>query len=265
MNKEWRVAQVIDFFTVISFWGFVVCFIIFIVKTIRRKPLKPIGIAIAVCIVVFGICVIVSPSPEPREKHQIKQTEQPDTIAEKQTQPSEVPQTEDLTSETERPASEITVEYDNLQKVFLAITTKTTEDDIKSMIKEYGLEFSAEDYNGTPKKTCYKIAFDENVTPQKHADSGDYIEVSFSKEDGSLLVADYFNENSFMDAILYNYGIYWDFREESPNNDYAGYYYHKPGDTEGGITMKYDNGNSKETGYHSVSNAQEALESIQVK
>lgn len=251
----------IDFFTVISFWGFVVCFIIFIVKTIRRKPLKPIGIAIAVCIVLFGICVIVSPSPEPREEHQTKQTEQLDTIAEIQTQPSEEAQIEEPTSETEQSASEIKAEYDDLQKVFLAITTKTTEDDIKGMIKEYGLEFSAADYNGTPKKTCYKIAFDENVTPQKYADSGDYIEVSFSKEDGSLLVAEYFNENSFMEAFLYNYGVYWDFSEESPNNDYTGYYYDKPGDTEGGITM----GNSKETGYHSVSTAQEALESIQVK
>lgn len=251
----------LDFFTVISFWGFVVCFIIFIVKAIRRKPLKPVGIAIAVCVVVFGICVIVSPSPEPREKHQTEQlqqteqTRQSDTTVETQTQPS-------AESETEEPTSEIEVEYDDLQKVFLAITIKTTEDDVKSMIKEYGLEFSAEDYNGTPKKTCYKIAFDENVTPQKYADSGDYIEVSFSKEDGSLLVAEYFNENSFMDAILYNYGVYWDFREESPNNDYTGYYYYKPGNTEGGITMKYNNGNSTETGYHSVSSAKEALANI---
>ena len=86
--------------------------------------------------------------------------------------------------------------------------------------------------------------------------------MTFSKEDGSLLIAEYFNEASFMEAILYNYGVYWDFREDTPNNEYTGYYYHKPGETEGGITMKYNNGNSYETGYHSVSNAKEALESI---
>ena len=41
---------------------------------------------------------------------------------------------------------------------------------------------------------------------------------------------------------------------------YSGYYYYKPGDTKGGITMKYSNGNTKETGYHSVDSAEDAAE-----
>lgn len=253
----------IDFLTVISFWGFVVCFIIFIVKAIRRKNLKPIGVAIAVCVIVFGLCGIVSPSSESEEKSQIEQTEQPDTTVGIQVSDSAIQeaQTQGL-EETQAETSEPEIEYDDLKKMFLEITTKTTEDEINDLIKEYGLEFTVEDYNGTPKESKYRIAYDDKVALQKYGDSGESLEVTFSKEDGSLLIAEYFNEASFMEAILYNYGVYWDFREDTPNNEYTGYYYHKPGETEGGITMKYNNGNSYETGYHSVSNAKEALESI---
>ena len=53
-----------------------------------------------------------------------------------------------------------------------------------------------------------------------------------------------------------------DFGEDEPGNVYSGYYYHKPGDTKGGITMKYSNGNTKETGYHSVDSAEDALGDI---
>lgn len=48
----------------------------------------------------------------------------------------------------------------------------------------------------------------------------------------------------------------------SRGNVYSGYYYYKPGDTKGGITMKYSNGNTKETGYHSVDSAEDALGDI---
>ena len=61
------------------------------------------------------------------------------------------------------------------------------------------------------------------------------------------------------DALYYNYGTYWDFSEDEPGNVYSGYYYYKPGDTKGGITMKYSNGNTKDTGYHSVDSAEDAL------
>ena len=55
---------------------------------------------------------------------------------------------------------------------------------------------------------------------------------------------------------------HWDFSEDEPGNVYSGYYYYKPGDTKGGITMKYSNGNTKETGYHSVDSAEDALGDI---
>ena len=62
--------------------------------------------------------------------------------------------------------------------------------------------------------------------------------------------------------ITPNYGTHWDFSEDEPGNVYSGYYYYKPGDTKGGITMKYSNGNTKETGYHSVDSAEDALGDI---
>ena len=59
--------------------------------------------------------------------------------------------------------------------------------------------------------------------------------------------------------IMVRIGI---FREDAPDNAYTGYYYHKPGDTKGGITIKYSNGNSKETGYYSIDSAEKALSHI---
>lgn len=156
-------------------------------------------------------------------------------------------------------AAESTKEYDDLQKMFLAIDKDTTEDKLLKLIEEHGVAYTAEDYNGIPKERCYNIAFEEGAALQRYADSGDTLEVSFDKNDGTILYAEYFNDEAFMDAIYYNYGTYWDFGEDEPGNVYSGYYYHKPGDTKGGITMKYSNGNTKETGYHSVDSAEDAL------
>lgn len=162
---------------------------------------------------------------------------------------------------TESPAEE-TKEYHNLQTMFLSIDKDTTEDDLLKLIEEYDVAYTAEDYNGTPKERCYNIAFEEGAALQRYADSGDTLEVSFDQNDGTVLYAEYFNDEAFMDALYYNYGTHWDFSEDEPGNVYSGYYYHKPGDTKGGITMKYSNGNTKETGYHSVDSAEDALGDI---
>ena len=156
-------------------------------------------------------------------------------------------------------SAEVIKEYDNLQKMFLSIDKDTTEDELLKLIEEYGVAYTAEDYNGTPKKRCYNIAFEEGTALQRYADSGDTLEVSFDQNDGTILYAEYFNDEAFMDALYYNYGTYWDFSEDEPGNVYSGYYYYKPGDTKGGITMKYSNGNTKDTGYHSVDSAEDAL------
>ena len=35
--------------------------------------------------------------------------------------------------------------------------------------------------------------------------------------------------------------MHWDFRKDASDNAYTGHYYNKPGDTKGGITIKYSN------------------------
>ena len=162
---------------------------------------------------------------------------------------------------TDEAKAEETQEYDALQKIFLEINKETTEDKLLKLIEEHSVEYTAEEYNGTPKSRNYNIAFDSDVVLQKYAESGDSLEAC------TFLIrkmAQFYMQSILMKhrseyALYYNYGTYWDFREDELDNTYTGYYYYKPGDTKGGITMKYDNGNSKETGYHSVSRGEEAL------
>jgi len=164
----------------------------------------------------------------------------------------EVAEAED---DTEKPP--ILTEFDDLQSIFCALSYDTTAEDIETMISEHGLEYTAEEYN--PNKIQYKIAYSADVAKQSHAKEGDNVEVTFNQDDGSFMYAEYFNCDAFKNAILYSYGTYWDFREDAANNTYSGYYHHNPGDTKGGITMEYSNGNSKETGYQPCESAEEAI------
>lgn len=126
------------------------------------------------------------------------------------------------------------------------------------MIQNDNLSYTQETYNGTPKAVEYKIAFSDSVAKQKYADSGAYVEVTFNQDDGSFMYAEYSKSISRV-SIFYNYGTYWDFREDAPG-EYSGYYYHKPGDTsKTGIKIKYSNGYEAETSYHKVSSAEDAL------
>ena len=94
---------------------------------------------------------------------------------------------------TESPV-ESTKEYDDIQKMFLAIDKDTTEDDLLKLLEEYEVAYTAEDYNGTPKKRCYNIAFEEGAALQSYANPGDTLEVSFDKNDGTILGKKYFEE-----------------------------------------------------------------------
>lgn len=165
----------------------------------------------------------------------------------------------DVQEQVEEIASEPTVltEFDDLQSIFCALDYNITIESVEAMIAERGLEYTAEEYNSN--KLTYKIARSTDVAKQSHAKEGDNVEITFTQDEGIFLYAEYFNVNAFKDAVFYNYGTYWDFREEAPNNTYSGYYYHSPGDTQGGITIEYSNGNSKKTGYHPCNSAQEAV------
>lgn len=167
-------------------------------------------------------------------------------------------QQETGTADSTEASSEATIEYDDLQSMFIGITTETSKEDIQAAIDKSGLPYTSEEYNGDPKEVTYQIAYTEGAAKQKYGDTGDYVSVSFSQEDGSLLTAEYCKASTFKSAVLYNYGVYWDFNFEK-DNDYAGYYWNKSGDGKGGVTLKYSNGNEAETGYHKVADAAEAV------
>lgn len=129
------------------------------------------------------------------------------------------------------------------------------------LLEEYEVAYTAEDYNGTPKKRCYNIAFEEGAALQRYANPGDTLRYLLIK-----MMVRYYMQNTLIMRLLWMRFIIimvrMDFSEDEPGNVYSGYYYYKPGDTKGGITMKYSNGNTKETGYHSVDSAEDALGDI---
>lgn len=285
---------------VLSFLGFIVCIVLTIINVIRKKTVKSVAIGIAVCFVILVICLALTPEGENTKTEKIAKqtegvekqttgpkTEEVETVAPAEETVAEITATDDTKKpqnqsepvskieeskieekpikdqETKPETKEVKkVEYDNLQKVFLAITEDTTEEEILALISEFGLEYTVQDYNGTPKTNHYKLAYEQDVALQRYAEEGDNLEISFNKEDASLMYAEYFNHVSFKAAIYYRYGIHWEFREEEPNNNYTGYYYHTPGESKGGITIKYNNGYSTETGYHDVNSGEDALANI---
>lgn len=186
------------------------------------------------------------------QKEQPKESES-DTVT------SESIVTEPVITEPSVPES-TPVEYDALQQVFLALNDDTTIEELNSLITDNDLEYTSQDYNGTPKTTQVKLAYSHDTALQRYAEAGDYVAVVFDKQVGTFLYAEYFNHNAFKTAIYYNYGTYWDFRENEANNSYTGYYYHVPGDNRGGIVIEYSNGNKTETGYHKCSDGKEAIE-----
>jgi len=257
---------------VISFFGLTACIIMTIINAIRKKPIKTLAIRIGIFFVIFVICLAVTPPVEDNQQTdntELTESEQ-NIISKEETTTSSAEESEkeleeDTTIMEESSQSEeviYDINYDRLQSLFLSFSFETTENDLIEWIEENDLEYTVEQYNGTPKTVHYKIAYEENVALQKYAESGDHIELSFNKEDGTFMYAEYFNYTAFKTALLYNYGTYWDFREKEGNNKYSGYYYHTPGENEGGITMESSNGNSIETGYYSVENGENALSSV---
>lgn len=273
----------VAFIGVLSLLGFLICIVLTVINAVRKKSVKNVATGIAVCFVIFIVCLVITPTkdegaketeaviPTPAATEEIVTQASVET-AESETAETQVSAEDPInttesaseapaeTQESKEPVEQIT--YDTLQQVFLAIGLDITEEDVLDLIEENSLEYTVNEYNGTIKNRVYKIAYEEGVALQSHADSGDYIEVEFATSDGSFLYAEYFNEKAFREVLLYNYGTYWDFREKEGNNDYTGYYYHTPGSNKGGITIHYSNGNSTETGYHAASTAEEALQSV---
>lgn len=250
----------IAFIGVFSFFGLLVC----INRFIKKKPRKPVAISIAVCFMIFIVCLAIDLSNENKQQADYKdliKPEQISTLTGGETFALKAEKSNNTIVEKSSQHEEFSdpINYDKLQNVFLAFNFEITEDDLIKLIEDSHLEYTIQKYNGSPKKFCYKIAYEHDVALQKRGKSGDYIDISFSLSDRSFMYAEYFNHKSFKTALLYNYGTYWDLRETEENNQYSGFYYYKPGDGEGGITIEHSNGNSNKTGYHYVNTGEEAL------
>lgn len=153
-------------------------------------------------------------------------------------------------------------DFDPLQNVFIGITDKTTQDDLNAEIQNRSLCYTTQENNSSYGKTIsYGIAYTEGAAAQRYSDSGDYLNATFHKESGKIMHAQYVNEHSSKSALYYNYGTWFDFREENPG-EYSGYYYIDSLSKNKGITIQYNNGREKTTHYFHAPNAKIAVQVI---
>lgn len=127
--------------------------------------------------------------------------------------------------EKEQSKKEDNISYDKLQQLYLNIKSEMTYDEVLSIITESGLPFSETKFNGSK---AIKVAFEKGVTPQKYADSGDYIDISFDDEDrdGNYIFGtiEYYNNDKFITVFEYKDGTYWDFRKGEDRGLYINNY-----------------------------------------
>lgn len=149
--------------------------------------------------------------------------------------------------------------YNELQKLFFSLSFNTSATHIENFLAANPqLKFTREGYNGTPNETTYRIAYTESVSQQRYGASGEHLSISFNQWDGSFMYAEY-GDADFNETILYNYGIYWDLRENAPNNRYSGYYFRKIDGKDEGMEITYPNGYTTKTNFYPCKDAKSAM------
>lgn len=150
--------------------------------------------------------------------------------------------------------------YDALQNIFISITQDTTNIDLQKFISENSLCFTTKEYNKASggKSLNYKIAYTQGAAAQSHADSGDYLDIDFDNDTKLLESAHYVKNGSFVSALFYNSGTYYDFSDEN-SEEYAGYYISDPFAGNSGITIKYKNGSETKTNFFKYESAEETI------
>ena len=154
-------------------------------------------------------------------------------------------------------------EFDALQNFFVSVGEDTTIDDILSFVDENGLFYSENEVT-IDKTVYYIIAYEEGVTRPRYADSGDYISISFDRNNGdSIQYAQYVNADAYgCSALFYSCGTWYNFRDQNAE-DYSGYYTVKGSAFDaGGIVVRYDNGNEVQTNYYLCNSPEEAIASV---
>lgn len=192
-----------------------------------------------------------------------KETIKPEPKEVLQTQEPEQPSENSVTTPTGE--AEKVYNYDALQSIFMEITKDTTTEELWALISENDLPVTLEEYNGG--KVVFRVAYTEGAAAQKRADSGDYLEIAFDKigdnsmsNENRIMTVEYAND-SWVSALLYVYGTWFDFREDK-ESEYSGYYIIDHFAKEDGITIKYDNGNETTTDYFKHNSAEEVIQEM---
>ena len=131
---------------------------------------------------------------------------------------------EDNTTDIKVETKPTTVEPNDIEKIFLAMTPEITEEQFLEIVEQSGLSCQSKEFQGS-KSIHYRVAYNESTSTFWRPDSQQCIEASFNKndreyEDGTFEYAELSMGLMVTDGFIYHHGTYWSIRD----NYEAGYY-----------------------------------------
>ena len=226
-------------------WGFIICCLMLPIGLInpkfaifgtnlnknRKNVLKIYGTGVVLSFILFGVfCepvetsdILVSNQQKEAEEQAKKETEEQakketEERAKKETEEQAKKEAEEQAKkEAEEQAKKEAEEQfkkslDELQLLYIQIQSDMSYEEVLDLVIATGLPYSETKFNGSK---AIKVAFEKEVTPQRYADSGDYVDISFTQDrttkEYSFGTVEYFNSEKFITAFEYKAGTYWDF------------------------------------------------------
>ncbi len=171
--------------------------------------------------------------------------------------------TEDSVSEKDNTPDQNEIkstDYDQLQLLYNSINENMGYNEVLAIVNSTNLPYSDVKYS---EGRQIKVAFDKKVTPQKYAESGDYVSIHFDENPDNeneyiFSTLEYFNNDAFIKIFQYERGTYWSFRD---SYEYKGLYINDfNSDYEFEIT--YDNGNKNTVNWIPAKTKEEQFEYI---
>ena len=141
----------------------------------------------------------------------------------------------------------VTVNYDALQQIFLALNGGVMMQQFEEFIVQNQLPHTRNvyaDYNVT-----YRVAYRQSDALQRYGTEGDYLDVTFDERSQKIISWHYYNLKHFADA----YYFVTPFREN--NVQYIGYVYHDYEKKDDGRSYSYSN-------YYQCSGGEETLQRV---
>lgn len=149
---------------------------------------------------------------------------------------------------------ETDISYDKLQQLYFDIDSSMSYENVLNVVTESQLFYTNQDYL---RAKTIKVAFTQNTSLQKYADTGDYVKINFQMNDSNNYVLssiEYFNNEKFISAFQYISGDYLEFHDSK----YQGYYI-DDFQTKNGFEITYNNGNKITTNYIVMENKEAQL------